>query len=142
MEMANCKRCKKLFPRVTDFICESCKSAEEKLFDDVREFLKSNPNSTIDKISAETGASAKRILTWLREGRLEVAKTLGVLVCRKCAEPIKTGMYCERCFIIMSKHVEDVLNPQEKEPAEDLSAKPLETPAGQRAVMHTSRRRR
>ena len=95
MEMYNCRRCKKLFPRLREPICNDCIQADENLFNAVKDYLRDNPKTLIAEVAAETGASAKKILGWLREGRLEVVG--GELKCKSCGEDITTGIFCEPC---------------------------------------------
>ncbi|MCL2753031.1 MAG: MerR family transcriptional regulator [Defluviitaleaceae bacterium] len=95
MEMYNCRRCKKLFPRLREPICSDCIQQDEDLFNDVKNFLRDNPKTLIADVAAETGASAKKILGWLREGRLEIVG--GDLTCKACGEGISTGIFCEPC---------------------------------------------
>jgi len=135
MEMTNCVRCKKLFPKIREPICEECIKKDDKLFETVREFLDENPSSTIMKISEATGASHKRITQWLRDGRLELVDVEGELKCRHCGEDITTGVLCEKCHLEVSRQVGDLFSPKAK-------AKPEpEKPARQTATMHTRDRR-
>ena len=106
MEMANCLRCKKLFPKFSDPICEDCKKSEEELFKLVKEWLDENPKSTVLTISQETGAPAKKIMQWLREGRLELVES-DELKCRGCGIGISTGTYCDLCLAEVKKQVDE-----------------------------------
>ena len=133
MEMANCLRCKKVFPRFREPICEECKKKDEELFTLVKEYLEEHPSATIHQISAETGASTKKILAWLREGRLEIAEATGDLKCRQCGEGITTGQFCEACTREISRQIEDM-----------MGEKPVQTenvPAKKGIVMHTKNRK-
>ena len=136
MEMANCLRCKKVFPRFKDPICEECKKKDEDLFIKVKEYLEDKPSTPVAEIAAETGASAKKIMGWLREGRLQVAEATGDLKCRKCGVDISSGQYCESCFIEMRRKVEDMM-PERPKQAEQADR---ELPK-KGAVMHTKGRR-
>jgi len=110
MEMANCLRCRKLFPRINEPICDDCKKREEDLFLAVKEFLRENPKSTILKISEVTGASHKRITQWLREGRLELSSGSGDLQCRGCGKDITSGNYCDPCFIQVNQDIDSMFS--------------------------------
>ena len=133
MEMANCVRCKKVFPKFKEPICEECKKGDEELFTKVKEYLEEHPNSTVNQISANTGASAKKILAWLREGRLEMADTTGDLKCRQCGVDITTGQFCEPCFVEMSRQIEGLIGEKPSQ-TEDASSK-------KGIVMHTKNRK-
>ena len=132
MEMANCLRCRKVFPRIKDPICEECKKKDEELFTKVRLYLEENPTSTVRKISEETGASAKKILAWLREGRLEIAEATGDLKCRQCGVDITTGQFCDPCANEMSRQIDNLMGEKPM-----LSAEP----AKKGIVMHTQNRK-
>lgn len=134
MEMANCVRCKKLFPRFSDPICEDCKKNEEELFKAVKEWLDENPKSTVLKISQETGASSKKIMQWLREGRLELAE-VGELKCRQCGVGISSGTYCDLCTVELQKQIGEVFG--DKKPA--AANKPQGKQSG--VTMHTRDKR-
>lgn len=133
MEMANCVRCRKLFPRIREPICEECKKKEEELFQNVKDFLDDNPSSTIMKISEATGASSKKITQWLREGRLELVSATGELKCRQCDVDISSGTYCDACLIDVTQKIDSMVGGKIKKPAphEDLAAKKSS------AAMHT-----
>lgn len=97
MELRNCKRCGRLHYG-TGRICNECLKKEEDKFNLVKDYLKQNPDSSLIKVSDETGVSATEIERFLREGRLEVSKGLGdYLKCMKCGSPIKSGKYCPEC---------------------------------------------
>jgi flagellar operon protein (TIGR03826 family) len=135
MEMANCRKCKRLFPRVLDPICEDCKKDEEATFDTVREFLRDNPKSTVGETSEATGVSTKKIFGYLREGRLEIAEGAG-LNCLHCGISIKSGKLCKPCFDAASQKIKGMIAAHEPPP-------PIHAgPELQKAQMHTTRRRR
>ena len=106
MTMENCRKCKKIFPRINEPICDNCKKEEEDLFLKVKEYLSENRNATILEISENTGATAKKISGYLRDGRLEISSSNGELNCRICNAPINSGQYCDRCLIDVNKEIE------------------------------------
>jgi len=133
MEMANCLRCKKVFPKIKEPICEECKKKDEEMFSKVKAYLEEHPTSTVQKISTETGASTKKILAWLREGRLEIAEATGDLKCRQCGVDVTKGQFCEACANEMNRQIDDLIG----KPAlqqEDTSAR-------KGVVMHTKNRK-
>jgi hypothetical protein len=103
MEMANCRKCKKLFAKIDSPICDDCKKEEEKLFEEVKKYLRDNPNSTLSQIAEATGMPLKKLMAYLREGRLEVAS--GELFCRQCGAEITTGNFCNRCAAKMGQRL-------------------------------------
>ena len=134
MEMSNCLRCKKLFPKFKEPICEACKKKDEELFERVKGYLEANPTSTVVQISAETGASAKKILTWLREGRLELTQATGDLKCRQCGVDLTTGQFCEACFVEINRQIEGIMGDVKPVSVPDV-------PTKKGIVMHTKKRK-
>ncbi len=97
MELRNCKKCGKLHYG-TGRVCNECLKKEEEKFDLIKAYLKEYPDSSIVKVSNETGVSVPEIERFLREGRLEVTTGMNdFLKCLKCGSPIKTGKYCPEC---------------------------------------------
>jgi len=134
MEMANCVRCKKLFPRVREPICEDCKKKDEELFAEVKKYLEGHPTSTVQKISEDTGASTKKILAWLREGRLEIVEATGDLKCRQCGIDIKSGQLCEPCASDISRQIDGMIADRPTIQPQDVSPK-------KGITMHTQNRK-
>jgi len=97
MEMAKCAKCKKLFPRIREPICEACIKEEEAIFETVKEYLRDHPKTTVGAVSEATGVSTKKIFGYLRDGRIEVAEGAG-LECSQCGVPITSGQMCTECF--------------------------------------------
>ena len=138
MEMSNCRKCKKLFARINDPICDPCKREEEELFLSVKKYLEDHPGTPIDKVAEATGATAKKIMGYLRDGRLELSGGGGGLQCRACGVEITTGHYCESCHIKVTQQLADItasdMKVLDKSAAQDLMKR-------QKAVMHTQRTR-
>ena len=133
MEIANCLRCRKVFTKFREPICEECKQKDEDLFVRVRKYLEENPVSSVQQISEETGASTKKILLWLREGRLETAAATGELKCRQCGVDVTAGELCEPCIIELSRKIDGLMGEKPKQPDE--------VPARKGVVMHTKNRK-
>jgi predicted amidophosphoribosyltransferase len=100
MNFQNCPRCGKLFQRTVNPICESCTKEEEQQFESLKDYINANPGHDVETISEATGMTAKRILKYLREGRLEATNGMGnQLKCESCGKKIGYGRYCETCII-------------------------------------------
>ena len=109
MEAKNCPRCGKVFVKIRDPICVSCVKEEEDIFENVREYVKENPNKSIKEISEACDVSTKRILTYLKDGKLEASTGLmGESLCSKCGIPIRTGRMCEKCILEVNFQVGDM----------------------------------
>ncbi|MFP4198409.1 MAG: flagellar protein [Halanaerobium sp.] len=99
MELINCKECGKLFSSSGQKVCPDCRQREEEKFEIVKEYLWEHPNSTVKKVSEDTGVEEELIIKFMREDRLAAE---GLLVdyklkCKRCGTEIKTGLFCESC---------------------------------------------
>jgi len=109
MEPKNCPRCGKIFVKVRDPICAQCMKEEDEIFEKVRQFVRDNPDSTIQEICEACDVTTKRVLAYLKDGRLEASKGLqGESLCSKCGRPIKTGRMCEKCVLEVNFQVGDM----------------------------------
>jgi hypothetical protein len=111
MELSNCPKCRRLFPKVKESrLCSECSKAEEDQFEILRRFIQDNPKSTIGVVSNATGVSPKRILLYVREGRLILSEgMMGELKCSQCETPIEKGSMCDKCSREISKGFEEAL---------------------------------
>lgn len=60
--LANCKGCGKLYVQQRAEYCHDCQAQNNRYFMKIREFLKSNPKSTVMEINAKTGIPVSKIL--------------------------------------------------------------------------------
>lgn len=68
-EKKNCGRCGKMLPKSwKDEYCDQCK--EELLFDEVRDFIRSN-NVTEQDVADHFGIPKAKVKQWIRAGRVE-----------------------------------------------------------------------
>ena len=109
MEMAKCAKCKNLFPKFREPICEACIKEEEHLFESVKEYLRDHPKTTVGEVSEATGVSTKKIFGYLRDGRIEVAEGAG-LNCAQCGTSITSGQLCSVCFEKASAQIAGMVN--------------------------------
>jgi len=94
----NCPKCGRLFTKIVSPVCPKCERADEEQFQKLRDYLEEYPLSSITEASDATGVSPKRILEYLREGRLQITKGLeGELRCARCGTAIETGNFCDTC---------------------------------------------
>lgn len=104
MNLRNCPVCGKLFVYVTKNMCPDCIKKEEELFDKVRDYLYENPNSSLEEVNKATGVDVRKILEFLKEGRLILKQGNPYLLsCEICGKAILTGRYCEQCASEMTK---------------------------------------
>lgn len=121
METKNCPRCGRLFTTLTGTICDSCSREEEEIFQRVKTYIEENPDNKIGQISKETEVSSKKILKYIKEGRLVISEGLkGALKCGKCGKPITSGKYCDSCVIEINNQVTELFS---KKPAAKMHTK-------------------
>lgn len=110
MEVRICRMCKKMFQYITGpEICPRCKQEEEKLFQQVKEYLRKNPGATLVEVNKETGVSAALIEKFLKQGRLQVSPDSPIsLICEICGKKISTGRYCKECNVTMQNELHQV----------------------------------
>lgn len=99
MEVVNCRSCGKMFNLMSnEKICPACKKRLEDKFQEVKEFLQDNPNSSVDFISKQMDVSVKQIRQWVREERLVFSPdSPGGIECESCGKMIHSGRFCETC---------------------------------------------
>lgn len=100
MKLKNCKECGRIFSHPSYDICERCRQKEEEEFRQVKEYLWDKKGATIEEVHEATGVERKKIIKFIREGRL-IAEGLDVEIfveCKRCGEPILQGNYCSSCL--------------------------------------------
>lgn len=116
MDVRNCRNCGRLFNYFGGQpICQACKEELEVKFQQVKEYLRENPNSSIQKVSEDNEVSTKQITQWVREERLTFSDDSPVgIACEGCGANIKTGRYCEQCKSKMKNDFRSVLQSNSK----------------------------
>jgi methionyl-tRNA synthetase len=70
----------------------------EKKFQEVKEYVRSNPGVGIPEVSEACDVDPGQIRQWLREDRLELTKDSPIrLQCEGCGSEIRSGRYCDKC---------------------------------------------
>jgi flagellar operon protein (TIGR03826 family) len=108
LDIRNCSRCGRIFTYDgINRLCPRCRKQDEEDFINVREYLYDNPGATIQMVSEDTGVDSKKILRFLREGRLEIKdeNTNLILDCERCGKPIKTGRFCDNCKVELEREL-------------------------------------
>ena len=125
MDVRNCRSCGRLFNYFSGQpVCQACKEELEVKFQQVKEYLRENPNSSIQKVSEENDVSTKQITQWVREERLTFSDDSPVgIACESCGANIKTGRFCEQCKNRMKNDFRSVTQSNSKpvEPAKRSS---------------------
>ena len=121
MNVRNCRKCGRIFNYVAGpILCPRCREEMEAKFQEVKEYIRSNPGSGISEVSEACDVPTSQIQQWLREERLELTENSAILLsCESCGAPIRSGKYCERCKYEMTMGFRAVMDGQ----------KPKEQPA-------------
>jgi len=110
MGATNCPKCGKIFTKVNDPICKECMKAEEEKFEEVRLFVKEHPDCSPQEVSDACDISIKRILYYVRQGKLDISQGIdGLITCSKCGRPIKSGRMCEKCIKSTTSALEGIV---------------------------------
>lgn len=99
MNVRNCRKCGRIYNFVPGhYICPVCEAQREEDFQRTKEYVRDHPNCSVNEVVEECHVEMQQIQQWLREERLQLADTSGImLTCEKCGEPIQSGRYCEKC---------------------------------------------
>lgn len=99
MEVRSCRRCKRLFNYLGGQpICPTCRDEIEKIFYNVKEYIRENPHAGIRQIATDMEVSTAQLRQWVREERLQFSEDSDIaLQCENCGAKIFTGRYCEKC---------------------------------------------
>lgn len=112
MEVRNCRGCGRLFNYMSGApICDQCRRKLEEKFQEVKEYLRDNPNSTVAQVSEAMDVSTKQIKQWIKEERLSLT-TAGAdgIVCEQCGAPICSGRFCNKCKASMVNNLEGAID--------------------------------
>lgn len=98
MDIRNCKRCGKIYNYDGFSICRNCRRDDEVDFQKVKEYVYEYPGANISEVHEVTEVAVDKIISFLREGRLEIAEGGNlILECENCGVSIRTGRFCDKC---------------------------------------------
>ena len=103
-EYKYCKLCKKALP--LSYQKDFCPACEEiRLFDDVREFVRSNDVNEY-QVAEYFDIPVRIIKQWIKEGRIEYKeRTTGNVMssyCSRCGVPVNFGSLCPKCLRLLN----------------------------------------
>lgn len=78
----------------------------------VKDYVYDHPHANVIKVSVETGIPVKRVLNMLREGRLSIADTNGMMTCMECGTKISSGRYCDDCLGKIENELKNIVKMQ------------------------------
>lgn len=109
MNLRNCNRCGKVYVYDGFNICLDCRRAHEEDFKKVKEYLDEHPGATVVEVSEATGVETKKIIQFLKEGRLEIRDDKNIiLTCERCQKPIRTGRFCDQCAVELQREINEI----------------------------------
>lgn len=98
MKFKNCAKCGTLYTFNGLPICSSCSRRKQDDIKRIREYLAKYPNSNVWDVEKGLGIEVDVILSYLREGKLEVSGAPNFFyACESCGDPTQRGRYCESC---------------------------------------------
>lgn len=111
MNVRNCRKCGKLFNHISGMpICPSCRESLEKVFLEVKKYVRENPRCDMKDVAENCGVEVAQIKQWIREERLEFTEDSMVrMPCENCGEMIRSGRFCEKCKGSMAKNLSSVI---------------------------------
>jgi len=112
LDIRNCTRCGKIYQYDGFKICPSCRKEDEEDFIKVKDYLYQHPGANLQEVHEGTGVDVKKIIEFLREGRLEIADESNIILqCERCGRSIKTGRYCSKCAEELKKELSSAIKP-------------------------------
>lgn len=114
MNVRNCRSCRRLFNYIAGpVMCPACREKMEEKFQEVKEFIRSNPHVTIPEVSEACDVDAQQIRQWLREDRLELEEGSPIMLsCESCGTLIRSGKYCDKCKVALTNGLKDAVKRQ------------------------------
>ncbi|AFS77318.1 flagellar operon protein YvyF [Gottschalkia acidurici 9a] len=105
MDIRSCLKCERAFSYDGEDLCPKCRYEDDEDFKIVKEYLYDNPGADVNKVTKETGVDLKKILRYLKEGRIEIAEGSAntLLSCERCGKAVNTGRFCKKCVAEMEK---------------------------------------
>lgn len=105
MGIRNCKKCGRIYADDNFDLCPKCRNNDVDEFKRVKDYLYKYPGADIQVVSDETGVDTKKILKFLRDGKLEIKDDSPNLIldCERCGTPIQTGRFCQKCVSEMQR---------------------------------------
>ena len=101
MATRECARCRRLFEIMgLEDVCPVCAPLDQMEFQKIKDYLMEHQGASSSEVMQETGVSIRQIKRYLKEERLEiVGENKGFLKCELCAKPIRSGRFCDDCFV-------------------------------------------
>lgn len=102
MPLSACPRCEKVFNKGKgeSVVCPECLPSENEDYENVREYLQSNPTVSAESLAEEVGIELTCILRFLEDGRIETTAANKSVMCGRCGAPAisLSKRLCESCL--------------------------------------------
>lgn len=117
MEIRSCLNCERAFAYDDNDLCPKCRYEDDGDFKIVKEYLYDNPGADIKRVAKETEVEIKKILMYLKEGRIVIQEGSEntALTCERCSKPINMGRFCDSCIAKMQKEFTGAIEGDKKE---------------------------
>lgn len=114
MNIRNCRECGRIFNYLTGAVlCPVCRDKLEEKFQEVKEYIREHRGVGINEVAEACDVDPAHIRQWLKDDRLEVTEDSPMfLSCEMCGAPIRSGRYCEKCKMNMTRGFNEVLKTQ------------------------------
>ena len=110
MDIRNCSRCGEIYVYDGFNICINCRREDEEDFQKVKMYLEENPGANIMEVSEGTKVDSKKIINFLKEGRLEITDESNIILsCERCGRSIRTGRFCNACVVELKKELKTAI---------------------------------
>ena len=118
-----CRQCGKLFQSLGSGNCPVCVEEMDKAFVLVKEYLYDHQDATVIDVVNDTGVSEKYVLSFLKEGRIDVDSAGEMLSCEDCGRPITSGRFCSKCRDKLANMLSGAVIKEKKGPEISVQAK-------------------
>ena len=110
MNLSNCPECGRMYVKNSFGMCEPCRNSEETDFAAIKNYIEEiNSSCTLVELTNATGVSIKKILGYIREGRLVATQgMIGEVTCTSCKAPISSGYFCEECTLRLNRDIRNL----------------------------------
>ena len=122
MEIRSCANCERAFAYDDNDLCPKCRYEDDGDFKIVKEYLYDNPGADIKRVSDDTEVEIKKILQYLKEGRIVIQEGSEntALSCERCSKPVNMGRFCDSCIAKMQKEFSGDIEGDKKEEKEEI----------------------
>lgn len=92
-----CRVCGTIMVKLARNICTKCSQIEEELFQKVKSYLRTNPDSSLLEVAKAVGCSEEQVDFFVQSGRLERIGAKVAHPCKICQKIVLEGIICPEC---------------------------------------------